>query len=131
MSPSPEPSFLVGTWVGPMTISRTGQPDSIAQATWTFDELALTGSTGYTVTVRVVDAWLNISTTLSASLAPPSPGGHLVTSGTYRSPRGCEGHVASESRAQPTRIEATFNGVDCEQLPQTAVFTGRVVLTKR
>lgn len=131
MAPTPAPSFLAGTWEGSMTLTRTGLPDTVAATTWTFELVPLTGSTTYTVTVRVDDPWLAINTTLSASLTPPSPGGQLVTSGLYRSPRRCDGYVTSDGRAQPTRIEATFNGIDCDQLPETAVFNGRVVLTKR
>jgi hypothetical protein len=130
-APTPPPSFLEGTWQGSMTISRAGLPDTVAQTTWTIAVVELTGGTTYTATVNVQDSWLAINTTLSTSLTPPSPGGQLVTSGTYRSPRGCDGSVASGGTAQPTRIEATFNGVDCDQLPQTSVFVGRVVLTKR
>jgi hypothetical protein len=124
-------SFLVGTWEGPMTITRAGLPDTVARSTWTFAPIPQTGGAEYTTTVRVQDNWLAINATLSTSFAPPSPGGQLVTSGTYHSPRQCEGLVSSGGTAQPTRIEATFDGVDCDQFPQTAVFYGRVVLTKR
>lgn len=130
-APTPEPSFLAGTWDGSMTISRAGLADTQASTTWTFEAIPATGGTSYTTTIRVLDSWLAINATLSTSFAPPSPGGQLVTSGGFRSPRGCSGHVASDGTAQPSRIEATFNGVDCEQLPQTGVFYGRVVLTKR
>jgi len=129
--PSPAPSFLVGTWDGSVTISRAGLPDTVATTTWTFADVPLSNGVGYTTTIRVNDDWLAITATLSASLTPPSPGGRLVTSGSYLSPRGCTGEVASDGTAQPTRIEATFDGADCLQLPQTAVFYGRVVLTKR
>lgn len=130
-APAADPSFLAGTWQGSLTISRVGLADTVAPTTWTFSVIPLTGGTGYTTTVTVQDPWLAITATLSASLIPPAPGGQLVTAGTYRGPRSCTGHIASDGTAQPTRIEATFDGIDCEQLPQTAVFYGRVVLTKR
>jgi len=129
--PTPAPLFLVGTWDGSLTLSRAGLPDTVAPTTWTFDAVPLSGGVGYTARIRVDDSWLAITATLSASLTPPSPGGRLVTSGSYQSPRGCTGIVTSDGTAQPTRIEATFDGGDCQQLPQTSVFSGRVVLTKR
>src|SRR5207244_562484 len=88
-SPTPTTAvpFLVGTWDGAVTISRTGVPDTTAPTTWTIALVPLSGDTGYTTTILVDDNWLPITATLSASLTPPSPGGRLVTSGQYRSPR--------------------------------------------
>lgn len=125
-----ETSFLTGTWRGPATIHREGLPDSTAATTWTFTLVPNTGRSTFTTKLTAQDAWLPISATLSTGVSPVTPGGHINTVGSYTSPRGCQGTIASFGTAYQDRIEASFEGVDCPQLPATAVFNGSVTLTK-
>jgi hypothetical protein len=69
-----------------------------------------------------------METTASTALTPANiPPTQISTQGEYNSPRGCRGTFASIGTAQATRIEADFNGSDC----QLATFSGTLVLTKQ
>jgi hypothetical protein len=125
-----ESSFLSGTWRGTVTIKRDGLADSTTPTTWTFELVPNTGLTTYRTTISMQDPWLPITTTVSTALTPPTPGASISTQGSFASPRGCQGEVGSNGTAQTDRIDATFYGVDCLQLPETSVFSGTVSLTK-
>ena len=56
----------------------------------------------------------------------PTPPTQIGTEGDYSSPRGCRGVFGSFGTAEATRIEASFDGADCDD----TTFDGRVTLTK-
>lgn len=131
-APSPT-SFLTGTWTGTVTIQVNpgdpgAPPPTSGPTTWTFSVVPQTNLQTFTTTIRSQDPWLTIETTATTALTPgntaPTP---ISTQGEYNSPRGCRGTFASIGMAQATRIEADFNGSDC----QLATFSGTVVLTKQ
>ncbi|ODS57826.1 MAG: hypothetical protein ABS36_05140 [Acidobacteria bacterium SCN 69-37] len=136
-SPSPtsptSSSFLTGTWTGTITFQvNPGDPDAppptTGPITWTFAVVPQTDLRTFKTTIRSQDPWLTIETTASTALTPDnSPPTSISTQGEYNSPRGCRGTFASIGTAQATRIEADFNGSDC----QLATFSGTVVLTKQ
>lgn len=131
-SPSPT-SFLTGTWTGTVTIQvNPGDPDAPPPTTgamiWTFSAVPQTNLQSFTTTIRSQDPWLVMETTATTALTPGNtPPTSISTQGGYNSPRGCRGTFASIGTAQATRIEADFNGSDC----QLATFSGTVVLTKQ
>lgn len=131
-SPSPT-SFLTGTWTGTVTIQvNPGDPDAppptTGPMTWTFAVVPQTDLRTFTTTIRSQDPWLTMETTASTALTPSNtPPTQISTQGEYNSPRGCRGTFASIGTAQATRIEADFNGSDC----QLATFSGTLVLTKQ
>lgn len=131
-APSPT-SFLTGTWTGTVSIQvNPGDPDAPAPTsgptTWTFNVVPQTNLQTFTTTIRSQDAWLAIETTATTALTPGNTAPtQISTQGEYNSPRGCRGTFASIGIAQATRIEADFNGSDC----QLATFSGTVVLTKQ
>jgi hypothetical protein len=128
---TPESSFLSGTWSGPVTLHREGLPDTTGTSTWTFVLMPGTSGTTFTTTLTVAHPYLPITATVSTSLNPAAPGGHISTIGFYASPRGCQGDVHSAGTAQTDRIEATFAGSDCVPSSDGPVaFTGSVSLTK-
>lgn len=123
-------SFLAGAWVGTVTIHREGQAETVAPTTWTFTLEPNTGGASFRADISLKDTWLPIATTLTASLAPATPGGVFGASGNYVSPRGCQGIIGSIGTADLARIDASFHGVDCDQFPAASVFDGHVTLTK-
>ena len=131
-SPSPS-SFLTGTWTGTVTIQvNPGDPNppppTTGAMTWTFSAVPQTNLHSFTTTIRSQDPWLAMETTASTALTPGNtPPTSISTQGEYNSPRGCRGTFASIGMAQATRIEADFNGSDC----QLATFSGTMVLTKQ
>ena len=132
-SPTAPTSFLAGTWTGTVTIQvNPGDPDAppptSGPMTWTFAVVPQTDLRTLTATIRSQDPWLTMETTASAALTPTNtPPTQISTQGEYNSTRGCRGTFASIGTAQATRIEADFNGSDC----QLATFSGTVVLTKQ
>jgi hypothetical protein len=130
-TPAPgESSFLTGTWRGTVTIHREGLPDTTGTTTWTFALVPNTGQTTFQTTIAVEHPWLPITTSVTTSVIPATPGGHISTVGLYPSPRGCQGALGSAGTAYTDRIEASFEGSDCQQLPETSVFSGTVTMTK-
>ena len=131
-SPSPS-SFLTGTWTGTVTIQvNPGDPNppppTTGAMTWTFSAVPQTNLHSFTTTIRSQDPWLAMETTAATALTPGNtPPTSVSTQGEYNSPRGCRGTFASIGMAQATRIEADFNGSDC----QLATFSGTIVLTKQ
>ncbi len=131
-SPSPS-SFLTGTWTGTVTIQvNPGDPNppppTTGAMTWTFSAVPQTNLHSFTTTIRSQDPWLAMETTAATALTPGNtPPTSISTQGEYNSPRGCRGTFASIGMAQATRIEADFNGSDC----QLATFSGTMVLTKQ
>jgi hypothetical protein len=90
-----------------------------------------TGGTSFYMTITFDHPWLKTSTTtVSSAMLPATPGGSLSTHGSYASPRGCEGQFSGKGTAMQDRIETHLEGADCSQLPETAVFSGTVTLTK-
>lgn len=131
-SPSPS-SFLTGTWTGTVTIQvnpgdPNAPPPTTGPMTWTFSVVPQTDLRSFTTTIRSQDPWLTINTTAATTLTPGNTAPTSIsTQGEYNSPRGCRGTFASIGMAQATRIEADFNGSDC----QLATFSGTMVLTKQ
>lgn len=127
-NPEP-PSFLSGTWRGTVTIERANQPTSSGTTTWTFTVQPGTNRQTFRTSIRVDHPWLAITSTNNTSTAvtpSPDPPAHVSTQGNYASPRGCQGSLASiGDTTSATRIEATFEGVDCGE-----TFRGTVTLTK-
>ena len=131
-SPSPT-SFLTGTWTGTVTIQvnpgdPNAPPPTTGPMTLTFSVVPQTNLHSFTTTIRSLDPWLTMETTAATALTPGNtPPTSISTQGEYNSPRGCRGTFASIGMAQATRIEADFNGSDC----QLATFSGTIVLTKQ
>ena len=128
--PSPERSFLEGTWTGTLTVERPGEPPSTGQVTWTFQTVDGTNLQSFRVTIRSQHAWLPITTTVTSAITPSNqPPARISTQGEYPSPRGCTGTLLSVGNAETRTIDADFSGVDCSSLPNST-FTGSVTLTK-
>ncbi len=131
-SPTPT-SFLTGTWTGTMTIQVNpgdpgAPPPTTGPTTWTFSVVPQTDLRTFNTTIRAQHPWLAIETTAVTALTPANTAPtQISTQGEYNSPRGCRGTFASIGLAQATRIEADFNGSDC----QLATFAGTLVLTKQ
>jgi hypothetical protein len=123
-------AFLSGTWHGTIALHREGEPDTIAPTEWTLTVEPNTGNTTYATTFTLHDRWLAITAQMHTAISPPSPGGTVGTAGEFESPRGCTGFLSSLGTATERRIEASFHGIDCMQLPATSVFTGELVLTR-
>jgi hypothetical protein len=127
-----ETSFLTGTWNGTLTISRTGQPDVTGPATWTFELVPQTGRHNFNTTIRSQNAWIPITTTSTIVLTPTAdPPGQIGGTGHYNSPRGCTGDFVTTGNATVNTIDATFDGIDCDdgsgvRLP----FSGRIRVMK-
>jgi hypothetical protein len=127
-----ETSFLNGTWNGTLTISRTGQPDIAGPATWTFELVPQTGRQNFNTTIRSQNTWIPVTTTSTIVLTPTAdPPGQIGGTGHYNSPRGCTGDFVTTGSATVNTIDATFDGIDCDdgsgvRLP----FSGRIRVTK-
>ena len=130
---SESPSFLVGTWLGTVTIQANtdvpGAPQaSSASTTWTFDLVPQTNLQTFRATIHSNHPWLPIDTIGTTALSPTNtPPTQISTQGEYSSPRGCSGTFGSVGSADATRIDADFTGVDC----RLVTFTGHVALTKQ
>lgn len=113
--PSADTSFLTGTWTGSLTIVRTGQPDVTGPTTWTFQPVAQTNRQQFRVTIQSLNSWLPITTTSTAVLTPSGdPPAQLGATGTYASPRGCNGDFVIVGDATRSTITGTFRGSDCD-----------------
>ena len=129
-SPSPQQSFLTGTWTGTLSIEREGEPTTSGAATWTFEPVAGTNLQTFTVTIRSQNPWLSMTATVTSAITPSNqPPARISTTGSYPSPRGCTGTMLSVGTADRTSIDADFSGVDCASLAQST-FRGHVVLSK-
>jgi hypothetical protein len=131
--PAPsETSFLSGTWTGTLTITRSGQPDVTGPATWAFELVPQTGRQNFNTTIRSQNTWIPITTTSTIVLTPTAdPPGQIGGTGHYSSPRGCTGDFVTTGTASVSTIDATFDGIDCDdgsgvRLP----FSGRIRVTK-
>jgi hypothetical protein len=130
--PSGETSFLTGTWRGSLTITPRGHPEVTGNTMWTFEVTPQTGRQNFRTTIQSDNAWLPFTTITSLVLTPsPDPPGQIGTSGTYASPRGCQGTFVSTGEAQARTIDADFTGVDCDLGDGRIGFEGRVRLTKQ
>jgi hypothetical protein len=132
-SPSAPASFLAGTWRGTVTIEvNPGDPFALPATSgsteWRFETVPDSNQQAFRTTVQSDHAWLRITTFATTSLTPTgTPPAQISTHGQFDSPRGCRGTFGSVGTASASRIEADFNGTDCQQ----ATFTGRIVLTKQ
>ena len=110
-----ETSFLSGTWNGTLTITRSGQPDVTGPATWTFELVPQTGRQNFNTTIRSQNAWIPVTTTSTIVLTPTAdPPGQIGGTGHYSSPRGCTGDFVTTGNATASAIDATFDGIDCD-----------------
>jgi hypothetical protein len=126
-SPSGPLSFLSGTWRGTVTIEATGQPPASAPMTWTFVVVPQSNQQSFNATIQSQHPWLPITMQGVADIAPSAnPPTQIGTEGNYSSPRGCRGVFGSFGIAEATRIEASFDGADCND----TTFRGTVTLTK-
>lgn len=130
-SPSEPQSFLAGTWRGTLTVTpdpsapQPGTPVTGA-VTWTFEVVPQTNLQSFRATIRSENPWLPPTINGATALIPGnSPPAQISTQGEFDSPRGCRATFGSFGKAEVTRIEADFIGVDCP-----VPFTGTVVLTK-
>jgi hypothetical protein len=114
VSPS-ENSFLKGTWSGMLTIFRTGQSDVSGAATWVFKLVPQTGRQNFNTTIRSQNTRIPVTTTSTIVLTPTAdPPGQVGGTGRYNSPRGCTGDFVTTGNASAGTIDATFDGIDCE-----------------
>ncbi len=124
--------FLNGTLNGTLTIARTGQPDTAGPATWTFEVVPQTGRQNFNTTIRSQNTWIPLTTTSTIVLTPTAdPPGQIRGTGHYNSPRGYTGDFVTTGNATINTIDATFDGIDCDdgggvRLP----FSGRIRVTK-
>ena len=131
-SPSPQASFLSGTWRGSLVLQvNPGDPNapapSVGTMEWSFEAVPQTNLQTFRVSIRSDHPWLAMMTNGSAALTPSnSVPAQISTQGEFASPRGCRGTFGSVGQAQATRIEADFTGTDC----QAATFAGRITLVK-
>ena len=126
-SPSGPSSFLSGTWRGTVTIEATGQPPTSAPMMWTFVVVPQSNLQSFNATIQSQHPWLPITMQGVADIAPSAnPPTQIGTEGNYTSPRGCRGVFGSFGNAEATRIEASFDGADCND----TTFRGTVTLTK-
>ena len=127
-----ETSFLSGTWNGTLTISRTGQPDITGLATWTFELVPQTGRHNFNTTIRSQNTWIPVTTTSTIVLTPTAdPPGQIGGTGHYISPRGCTGDFVTTGNATINTIDATFDGIDCDDGGGVRMpFSGRIRATK-
>lgn len=124
--PSEPQSFLAGTWRGSVTIERQNEPATSGTTTWTFTVEPGTNRQTFRTSIRVEHPWLGITSSSSTAVTPsPEPPARVSTQGNYASPRGCQASLASVGEATATRVDATFEGVDCGE-----TFRGNVTLTK-
>ena len=126
-SPSGPSSFLTGSWRGTVTIEAAGQPPTSAPMTWTFVVVPQSNQQSFNATIQSQHPWLPITMQGVADIAPSAnPPTQIGTEGNYSSPRGCRGVFGSFGTAEAARIEASFDGADCND----TTFYGRVTLTK-
>lgn len=131
-APSAPTSFLTGTWSGTLTLQVNPGDPVVAPPTtgptrWTFEVMPQSNLQSFRASVRSEHSWLTMVTTATTALTPGNTApAQISTQGQFTSPRGCTGTFGSVGTAQATRIEATFNGTDCQQ----ATFAGTVVLVK-
>ena len=69
-SPSPQVSFLVGTWTGTLSIERENEPVASGSTTWTFAVVPDTNQQTFRVTIQSQHPWLPIITTVTSALTP-------------------------------------------------------------
>jgi hypothetical protein len=75
--------------------------------------------------------WIPVTTTSTIVLTPTAdPPGQIGGTGHYNSPRGCTGDFVTTGNATVNTIDATFDGIDCDdgsgvRLP----FSGRIRVT--
>ena len=131
-SPSGETSFLSGTWTGTLTISRTGQADTIGSTTWTFELVPQTGRQTFRATIRSQNSWIPMTTMSTIVLTPTAdPPGQIGGTGHYDSPRGCVGDFVTTGTASVSTVDVSFDGIDCDDGSGIRMpFGGRVRLTK-
>ena len=133
-APSSTRSFLEGTWRGTVSIApRMGAQDPLptttVATTWIFEPVVDVPQL-FRATVRFNHPWLTFDVLATTGITPDANApGDIFTSGTYRSPRGCQGSFSSDGRTTATTIDASFDGLetDCELWG----FTGRVLLEKQ
>ncbi len=95
--------------------------------TWTFVVVPQSNQQSFDATIRSEHPWLPITMQGVADIAPSAtPPTQIGTEGSYTSPRGCRGVFGSFGTAEATRIDANFDGADCND----TTFYGRVTLTK-
>jgi hypothetical protein len=124
--PSTAQSFLAGTWRGSITIERQNQPATSGTTTWTFAVEPGTNRQTFRTSIQVDHPWLGITSASSTAITPSAdPPARMSTQGAYASPRGCQASLLSTGEATATRIDATFEGVDCGE-----TFRGSVTLMK-
>ena len=59
-SPSPQASFLAGTWTGTLSIERENEPVASGSTTWTFAVVPDTNQQTFRVTIQSQHPWLPI-----------------------------------------------------------------------
>ena len=90
------------------------------------------GRHNFNTTIRSQNAWIPVTTTSTIVLTPTAdPPGQIGGTGHYTSPRGCTGDFVTTGNATVNTIDATFDGIDCDdgsgvRLP----FSGRIRVTK-
>jgi hypothetical protein len=91
-----------------------------------------TGRQNFLTTIRSQNTWIPVTTTSTIVLTPPAdPPGQIGGTGHYNSLRGCTGDFVTTGNATINTIDATFDGIDCDdgsgvRLP----FSGRIRVTK-
>jgi hypothetical protein len=125
-------SFLSGTWVGTLTITRTGQAAVSGPTTWTFATIPDMPVQELSVTIQSSNPWLPVTASSTANVTPVDPPAQIGVTGTYASPRGCAGNFVTNGTATLTTIIGSFDGADCTDASGTPfIFTGQLSLTKQ
>ena len=83
--------------------------------TWTFVVVPQSNQQSFNATIRSEHPWLPITHAgRGRHRAVGDPPTQIGTEGNYSSPRGCRGIFGSFGTAEATRIEASFDGADCD-----------------
>ena len=97
-----------------------------------FEMVSQTVRENFNTTIRSQNTWIPVTTTSTIVLTPTAdPPGQIGGTGHYNSPRGRRGDFVTTGNATASTIDATFDGIDCEdgsgiRLP----FSGRIRVTK-
>ncbi|MGH9159470.1 MAG: hypothetical protein ACRD2X_05745 [Vicinamibacteraceae bacterium] len=114
------PGFLSGVWRGTITLNVGAEPAVAGDVSCLFTPRGDGDEPHASATCNIQSAWLDTSFGGDVMLDDTEPPTALRLDTTYSSPRGCVGTLHLDGQATETRVTATANGVDCDNLPWTA-----------
>jgi hypothetical protein len=114
------PVFLSGVWRGTINLNVGTEPAVEGEVSCLFTPRSAGDEPHASASCNLQSAWLNTSFGGEVMLDDTEPPTALRLDTTYSSPRGCTGTLHLEGEATETRVTATVDGVDCDDLPWTA-----------